>query len=203
MEYNDQEMLMLVAESNEGATNMMIEKYNYIIDIIINKYQKMAITLNVERNDLYQEGLIGLVEALRTYKDDKQAGLNTFINLCVERKIVSALIKANRIKNRIVSDSVSLEHQYDEYKQPLMYFLSDNNQNNPLESIMKDEDLHELMNQIKECLSDKEFEVYSLMINGLTYQEISVLLELTPKQVDNSMQRIKAKVRKLIDDKKE
>jgi RNA polymerase sporulation-specific sigma factor len=80
-----------------------------------------------------------------------------------------------------------------------MYILSDNNSNNPLESSIKEEDLKELADSIKEVLSDSEYEVYLLMISGLNYNEISILLDKSLKQVDNTIQRIKNKVKKIID----
>lgn len=205
MEYediSDNELLSMINEENEDAKDLLFAKYKYIIDILIRKYVKMASTLGIDRSDLYQDALLGFVDAINDYKEDKEAGLPRFITVCVERKLQVSIIKAGRIKNKIINESLSLEHAYDRFKQPLMHILSDNNENNPLTNILSKERFKELIDNIKESLSDKEYEVYSLMINGLDYQEIAILLDKEPKQIDNTIQRIKIKVKKILDNRK-
>ena len=82
-----------------------------------------------------------------------------------------------------------------------MDLLSDNNENDPLENILKEEKLQELVDNIKCSLSEAEYEVYSLMINGLKYDEIATLLNKNLKQVDNTIQRVKAKIKKIMDER--
>lgn len=197
--YDDNELVFLVKENNEEAKDILYEKYSYIIDIIIKKYLNMAHTLGVEYNDLHQEALIGLVDAINCFDDSKNASLKTFISLCVERKLVGAIKRAGRIKNKIIYDSWSLEHQYSQYDQPLKDIISDNNENNPLVNIEKEESVNELVTNIKKELSDSEYEVFSLMISGLNYTQIATLLDKQPKQIDNAIQRIKNKVKKILD----
>jgi RNA polymerase sporulation-specific sigma factor len=79
--------------------------------------------------------------------------------------------------------------------------LSDNKKNDPLENIVKDEKLAELVSSIKSVLSDMEYEVYSLMVNGLKYDEIATLLNKDVKQVDNTIQRVKNKIKKILDER--
>ena len=200
-DYSDSELISMINEESEDAKDILFEKYKYIIDIIVKKYKVMANTLGIEYHDLYQEALLGFIDATRNYDADKEAGLPRFITVCVERKLQVAVIKAGRIKNKIIYDSLSLEHSYDYFKQPLMYIISDNNENNPLKNIVSEEDFKELSDNIKEALSDSEYEVYTLMIGGLNYQEIATLLDRSPKQIDNSIQRIKTKVKKIIDER--
>lgn len=200
-DYSDGELIYLINESNEEAKNIIYEKYKYIIDIIIKKYIKAARTLGIDYNDLYQEALIGFIDAINSYKDDKEASLARFITVCVERRLQVSVIKAGRLKNKYLNESLSLEHTYDNIKVPLMYIIGDNNENDPLESITKEEGLKELIAKINEALSSFENEVFSLMINGLNYNEIALLLDKSSKQVDNTMQRIKAKVRKVLDER--
>ena len=101
--------------------------------------------------------------------------------------------------NKVLNESLSLEHVYDAYTSPLMDLLSDNKKNDPLENIVKEEKLSELVSAIKDSLSDREYEVFSLMVNGLKYDEIATLLNKNLKQVDNTIQRVKAKIKKIID----
>ena len=204
MDYNDvtdNELLSMINEESEDAKDLLFAKYKHIIDIIIKKYINMAKVLGIDYSDLYQEALLGYVDAVNDYKENKEAGLPTFISICVERKLQVAITKASRIKNKIITESISLEHAYDTFKVPLMYILSDNEENNPLKNIISKEELQDLINKIKESLSDKEYEVYSLMIGGLNYNDIALLLAKEPKQIDNTIQRIKTKVKKILEER--
>lgn len=199
--FEDGELLQMINESSEEAKDILFQKYKYIIDIEVKKYINMANMLGYDYNDLYQDALLGFADALNSYRDDKDAALPSFITLCVDRKLQVSIIKAGRIKNKLINDSLSLEHVYSQFTVPLKDILSDNSENDPLENIVKEEKLQELTDKIKEVLSDGEYEVYCLMISGLKYGEIAILLDKTPKQVDNTMQRIKNKIRKILEER--
>lgn len=197
-DYPDNELILLAKENNEYAKDLAVEKYKYIVDIITKKYYNITNILGVESNDLYQEAYIGLIDGINCFDDKKEASITTFISLCIERRIVNYIKKAGRMKNKILSDAWSLEHNYQQFSQPLMYILGDNNENNPLDNSIKEEDYIELNKLIRQELSDSEYEVFSLMINGLNYKDIASLLDKSPKQIDNSMQRIKNKIKTII-----
>lgn len=197
-DYNDSELYLLVCEENEEAKDILFDKYKYIIDIIIKKYIMSANALNIEYNDLYQEALVGFSDALASYKEDK-ASLATFITLCVERRLQKIIIKQGRLKNKVMQESLSLDQVYEKYQIPLKDIISDNGKSDPLISIANDEGLKELEIMIKAKLSASEYNVYSLMINGFSYIEIAKILNKNPKQIDNAMQRIKSKVRKILE----
>lgn len=200
-DYTDSQLMDMICESSEEAKDILYSKYKYIIDIAVKKYMKMANMLGIDYNDLYQEALVGFADSLNSYHEDKDTQLKTFITVCVERRLQVCIIKAGRIKNKVLNDSLSLEHTYDSFKLPLKDMLSDNNENNPLENITKEEGLKELITKIKEVLSDSEYEVYSLLISGLNYKEIATLLDKEPKQIDNTIQRIKNKVKKILENR--
>ena len=101
----------------------------------------------------------------------------------------------------MLNESLSLEHVYNAYTSPLMDLLSDNKKNDPLENIVKEEKMAELVGSIRSSLSDREYEVFSLMVNGLKYDEIATLLNKDLKQVDNTIQRVKAKIKKIMDER--
>ncbi|NLA32789.1 MAG: hypothetical protein GX864_02480 [Mollicutes bacterium] len=94
--------------------------------------------------------------------------------------------------------SISLEQQADDAFNPLIDLISDGEDSDPLVKLTNKEDYQELVNKIKEILSDSEYEVYSLMINGINYIDIANLLGKTPKQIDNAIQRIRLKIKKII-----
>ena len=198
---NDEQLISMVHEASDDAKDILFEKYKYIIDIELKKYSSMARVLGYDYNDLYQDALVGFSDALVSYRNDKHAALASFITLCVDRKLQVSIKKAGRLKNKLLNDSLSLEHVYDAYTSPLMDLLSDNKKNDPLENIVKDEKLAELVSSIKSVLSDMEYEVYSLMVNGLKYDEIATLLNKDLKQVDNTIQRVKNKIKRILDER--
>lgn len=198
---SDSELISMVHESSTEAKDLLFEKYRYIIDVETKKYLRMAKILGYEYNDLMQDALVGFSDALKNFRDDKEASLSSFITLCVDRKLQSSIIKAGRKKNKIINESLSLEYVYQQYASPLMDLLSDHSENDPLENILKEEKFKELLESIKNTLSDSEYEVYSLMINGLKYDEIATLLDKNLKQVDNTIQRVKNKIKKILENR--
>lgn len=200
-ELNDYELISMLHESSEEAKDILYNKYLYIIDIEIKKYQRMARVLGYDLNDLYQDALLGFSDALVSYRDDKDAALSSFITLCVDRRLQVSIKKAGRLKNKLLNDSLSLEHIYDSSASPLMDVLSDNFENDPLENIVKEEKVEELIKEIKKDLSSREYEVFSLVSNGLKYDEIALLLNKDLKYVDNAIQRMRTKIRKIIDNR--
>lgn len=198
---NDGQLINMLHEASEDAKDVLFEKYKYIIDIEMKKYSKMARTIGYDVNDLYQDALVGFSDALVSYRDDRHAALPSFITLCVDRKLQVSIKKAGRLKNKLLNESLSLEHVYESYASPLMDLLSDNSENDPLENILKEEKVKELIDSITESLSDAEYEVYSLMINGLKYDEIATLLNKNLKQVDNTIQRVRNKIKKILNNR--
>lgn len=194
---DDEELMYMIRENDETAKSIAYEKYRYIIDIVIRKYARVASFKGIEYNDLYQDALVGFVDALNKYTSDLSS-IATFITLCVDRKLQNTLRQASTLKSKINKESLSLEYEYDKYKQPLMDIISDNNENNPLVKIEENENDNELVEKIKKELSDAEKEVFSLMINGLDYLEIALILNKTPKQVDNTRNRIRFKAKKIL-----
>lgn len=198
---NDSEMLCMIQEASLEAKDALFLKYRYIIDIEVKKYLAMAHLLGYDYNDLYQDALVGFADALNSYKEEASASLPSFISLCVDRRLQVAIRKAGRIKNKILNESLSLEHPYNHFAVPLMDLLSDHSKNDPLQNILKEENLKELMLAIEEVLSDNEKEVYSLMISGLKYNDIAVILDKSTKQIDNTIQRIKVKIKKILEER--
>lgn len=197
-EFNDYELISMLHSGSEEAKDILYNKYKYIIDVEMTKYNKVARALGCDFKDLYQDALVGFSDALISYRDDKDAALASFITLCVARRLQGSLRKAGRLKNKLLNESLSLEHVYESNNSSLMDMLSDNFENDPLEFIVKEEKEKELLNKIKHILSTKEYEVYLLMISGHKYDEISNLLNKDLKYVDNAIQRIKNKIKKIL-----
>ena len=197
-DFNDSELCMLIKENNEDAKDIMYAKYNYIITSIIKKYLSIIKKLNLDYHDVYQEAMFGFLDAIDKYDENKDASLKTFISLCVTRRINAAIIKASRLKRKAEQEALSIDYIYDDSNLSLQELISDNNKNNPLEQMTKIEEINYKINLIKEVLSSKEEEVFNLLLNDLDYKQIAIILNTTPKSIDNAIQRIKAKVRKVI-----
>ena len=196
-EYSDSELCSMICENNEDAKDILFKKYKYIIDIIIKKYSLSAVKVGIEYNDLYQEALVGFTDALNSYDENKDASIATFITLCVERKLQNTILKAKTIKNKMFIQALSLDYQEDS-ESPLSERISDNSKNDPLNNMTNDESYIELIDKIKKELSNNEYEVFTLMVSGINYIEISEQLDKNPKQIDNAIQRIKSKIKKII-----
>lgn len=201
-EYPDDELFGMICESNEDAKEILYNKYKYLIDAVLKKYIYTAKKLGIEYNDLHQEGLVGFADALNCYDETKNTQLSTFISLCVERRLQNAVLKAGRLKNKLLLESLSLDHEYGEHQIPLRDMISDERVNDPLQGIAKEEEFSELLDKIKEVLSNQEYEVFGWMRHGLSYQDIALILNKTPKQIDNTIQRIKAKIRMILEEVK-
>jgi len=199
---NDNELIMLYHEENEDAKNILFFKYKFIIDILIKKYSKYLASLNIDYQEIYSECAVGFSDGLRSFQEDKSASLATFITLCIERRLGNIIRKYNRDKHKGLQDTYSLDYIYDDSDTKLIDLISDDYEHDPLKNITEEEGYNELLLSIKDKLTDKEYEVFVLMVRGLSYIEISKILDNTPKQIDNTIQRIKNKIRNLINEKK-
>lgn len=198
---NDNELIMLYREDDEDAKNMLYYKYKFIIDVLIKKYSNWLSSLKVDYQELYSECAVGFSDALRSFQEDKDSSLPTFITLCIERRLGGVIRKYSRDKYKVMQDSYSLDFIYDDKNAALIEKLSDGSSNDPLKNMAEEEEYAELIENIKYSLTDKELEVFVLKIRGFDYQEIARILNRNPKQIDNTMQRIKTKIKNLIDNK--
>ena len=189
---NDYELLYLVSESNEEAKDIFFEKYRPLVETTANKYYHYVKNKGYELNDLIQEGLLGLNNAIQDFKHQKNVKFITFASVCIERQIQSFIRNVTRQKHRALNESLSIDN--DIKGRPLLDILFDPQNLNPEDSFINDEEEEELINGIKKILTDKEFEVFELRIQGFSYQEIAKLLNISTKSVDGTIYRIKNKI---------
>lgn len=192
-EYSDSQLLTLIAEKNEDAENILFAKYKYIIDLLVNKYRLIAKKYKIEYQDIYQISLIAYYEAIDSY-NEKLSSLPTFITLCINRKINSFLTQISTIKNRLNLSNISLEYITNDN----IDYLLKNDTNNPYYIIAEKDNLNTTLQLIKNLLSKKEKEVFILFINGYSYVEIANIFDVNKKKIDNTIQRIKRKIKKLL-----
>ena len=167
---NDNELIMLYREDDEDAKNMLYYKYKFIIDVLIKKYSNWLSSLKVDYQELYSECAVGFSDALRSFQEDKDSSLPTFITLCIERRLGGVIRKYSRDKYKVMQDSYSLDFIYDDKNAALIEKLSDGSSNDPLKNMAEEEEYAELIENIKYSLTDKELEVFVLKIRGFDYQ---------------------------------
>jgi RNA polymerase sporulation-specific sigma factor len=196
---NDNELIYLVSESNEDAKELIYEKYRPIIEMKAKKYVKFVVSKGYDMNDLIQEGMIGLTQAINDFKEQKNVQFQTFANLCIDRKIFSFIRNITRDKHRLLNESISIDASYSSTGKPLIEMLFDENNINPEEIFIERETKYELFNKIDEKLSKSEKEVFDLRMQGFSYKEISELLNITSKAVDGTLSRIKNKITNILE----
>lgn len=197
-EYEDPELLMLISEKNDDAKDIIYEKYQYIIGIVLKKYKKAATILGIEYKDLYQDAMLAFASAIEEYNDTKETSLATFITICVNRRLNNIVRHAKSIKNKMIKDALSLDYYYKDFDISLAELISDNNINNPLINMTSKETAKTLEKAINARLTPTEKDVYELLIGGLNNNQIAKILKKTPKTTANTIQRIKKKVSDIV-----
>lgn len=146
----------------------------------------------VDRVDLIQEGMIGLTNAINSFKDQKDTSFYTYARTCIERSMISFIISVNRKKYQILNESVS----YDNPNLIIDKVLKD--ENNPLDIMINDSEIKITEEKIKSKLTTFEDQVFSLMLSGFKYKEIADILDKDSKSIDNAIQRIRTKARAVL-----
>ena len=201
-EYNDYELLYLVCDQDENARNIMFDKYRPLIISKVNKISKIGMVKGLDFNDLVQEGMIGLSEAIRDYRDHKDTKFSTFAQLCIERQLGSALRKADRLKNKILNESLSLDYTDDGQTKTFGEYLEDRKDTNPEYHFLNIEYENEIFKKIADRLTDLENRIFELKVKNFTYDEMANILDINKKTIDNAIQRIKLKTKQIIDGEK-
>lgn len=188
----DEELVKLAKKGDENAENTLLERYK---DLVV-KISRSYFIIGGELEDIVQEGMIGLYKAIKNFKTDKNATFKTFAITCIKHQIQTAIKKANTKKNLPLSNSVSLqsfsENEEEEFLPVNLIF-----QVSPDEKIIGRENYKDLIETIKQTLSKKEFEVLKYYLHGYSYKEIAEFLGLNQKSIDNSLSRIKNKLKNI------
>lgn len=181
---------------------------NKALDYLIVKYKNFVRTkarsyflIGADKEDIIQEGMIGLYKAIRDFKKDKLSSFKAFAELCITRQIITAIKTATRQKHIPLNSYVSLNKPiYDEESdRTLMDVLSGVKITDPEELIISREELNNIESKIGEILSDLEWEVLTSYLQGKSYQEIACDLDRHVKSIDNALQRVKRKLEKYLE----
>ena len=194
---NDYELVSLAQENNEEASEILYAKYQPLIQKICYKYFSYVKNKGVEFNDLVQECTIGFEEAIQRFNQDDKTSFYTFVNVCMERQMMSEVTKHNRDKYRFLNEAVSLEELNDETELSLMDCIGDD-RDNPEKGLLVDEEFKELYLKIVDKLTNFEECVFRLKLQNFDYQEIARILDKDAKSIDNAIQRIRMKIKNII-----
>lgn len=192
---SENDIINLAQKRENAAMEYLLEKYK---PLVRQKTRKLFL-IDGDKDDLIQEGMIGLFKAVRDYQIGKDAAFRTFADLCISRQLYSAIKKSNRLKNQPLNSYVSI--YADEFSDAdelagdrTVISSGSDNIANP-EAIMIDrENAIDMQNKMFDKLSKMEREVLKRYLEGMTYQEIAADMEKSPKSIDNALQRIKGKI---------
>lgn len=191
--FNDYELLEYIYSCNEDANEILIYKYR---PLTVNLAKKLIKYCNggIDLNDLIQEGLVGLNEAINSFREDKETNFGTYAKLCIQRRMYSLVKSTRTYKNKILNESISLE---DDDETNIDKFLVDNS-SNPSDMVEENEYQEKILKELNNQLTDLEKQVFELKKNDFNYKEIAEILDKDSKVIDNTIQRIKLKLKKIM-----
>jgi len=180
------------------------------LDYLINKYRNFVrakarsyFLIGADREDIIQEGMIGLYKAIRDFRNDKLSSFRAFAELCVTRQIITAIKTATRQKHIPLNSYVSLNKPiYDEDSdRTLLDVLSGSKISDPEELVISREEFIDIEAKMGQILSDLEWKVLMSYLDGKSYQEIAIELDRHVKSIDNALQRVKRKLERYLDNR--
>lgn len=196
---------------DEEIVELALNGDSYALEYLLNKYKNFVrakarsyFLIGADREDIVQEGMIGLYKAIRDFRPNKLSSFKAFAELCVTRQIITAIKTATRQKHIPLNSYISLNKPiYDEESdRTLMDVISGVRVTDPEELIIRQEEFSDIENVIEEMLSDLEWEVLTSYLQGKTYQEIAAELDRHVKSIDNALQRVKRKVERYLERRK-
>ena len=190
----DEDLIEIIKAGDKFAFEYLMNKYKELVNIKVSKYY----IIGAERDDIVQEGLIGLFKAIKCYKPNMKNSFKSFANMCIERQLITAIKTSNRQKHLPLNSYLSLnDSAYDEQENgkdtDLIEIYNANLIEDPLETITKKEYYEHIENTIDKTLSDFEKKVLKKFINGKSYVQIADDLDTPVKSIDNAIQRIRKK----------
>ncbi|HHW25908.1 MAG TPA: RNA polymerase sporulation sigma factor SigH [Firmicutes bacterium] len=195
----DEEVVDIARAGSVLAQEYLINKYKSFVRAKARSY----FLIGADREDIIQEGMIGLYKAIRDFRSDKLASFKAFAELCITRQIITAIKTATRQKHIPLNSYVSLNRPiYDEDSdRTLLDIMPGNQVLDPEELLINTEEVGSMETKITEILSDLEWQVLNSYLDGKSYLEIAADLQRHVKSIDNALQRVKRKLERYLDSK--
>lgn len=193
----DEDIVEFAKDGDDGALEFLINKYKNFVRAKARSY----FLIGADREDIIQEGMIGLYKAIRDFKSDKLSSFRAFAELCITRQIITAIKTATRQKHIPLNSYVSLNKPiYDEDSdRTLLDVISGSKITDPEELIISREEFDDIEEKMGEILSSLEWKVLMSYLEGKSYQEIAVDLKRHVKSIDNALQRVKRKLERYLE----
>lgn len=192
----DEQIISEIKNGDEEALSYILEKYKDLVNVKVSKY----FIIGAEKEDTVQEGMIGLFKAIKNYNVEKQNSFKSFANICIERQLITAIKTSNRQKHQPLNSYLSLNtaayENNDDDSVELLETFNSKTIEDPLETIMKQEQYNEVETAVNKNLSKFEQKVLSRFLNGESYTVIAKKLNTPVKSIDNAIQRIRKKATK-------
>ena len=191
----DENLIENIKREDAKALNCLIERYNDVVTMKANRF----FMVGAEKEDMIQEGMIGLYKAVKSFDTERQNSFKTFANMCIERQLITAVKNSNRQKHIPLNSSISLNAAaYDDNEDmDKIDILDVKTLDDPSDIIADKEYFENIENKIKENLSDFELQVLYEYEKGKTYAAIAEKLNTKLKSVDTAIQRIRKKANKI------
>jgi len=200
-ELTDEELIQTINSGDQNALECLINRYKDLVNMKVSKYY----IIGAEKEDIIQEGLIGLYKAIKNYQPDKQNSFKSFANICIKRQLITAIKSSNRQKHQPLNSYLSLNINAYENNDgtsqngvDLMEIINANLIEDPLDTITQKEHFKTIENTINKSLSVFEKQVLNYFIQGESYNNIAEKLNTPVKSIDNAIQRIRKKAIKEI-----
>lgn len=193
----DEELVKRVQLGDSHALEYLINKYKNFVRAKARSY----FLIGADREDIIQEGMIGLYKSIRDFRGDKLASFKAFAELCITRQMITAIKTATRQKHIPLNSYVSLDKPiYDEESdRTLLDVICGTKAADPEELLISQEEFDDIEVRMSEILSDLERKVLRLYLDGQTYQEIALDLNRHVKSIDNALQRVKRKLERYLE----
>ena len=190
---SDEDIIDYIKNGDEEALSYLLNKYKDLVNSKIGKY----FIIGAEKEDIMQEGMIGLFKAIKNFDSQKANSFKTFANICIERQLITAIKSSNRQKHQPLNSSLSLNinayENEEENSSELIEIFQNKTVEDPLELITRKEYFTEVENAIDKSLSNFEKQVLNRFVNGESYITIAQKLNSPVKSVDNAIKRIRKK----------
>lgn len=191
LEPDDEQLCALAASGDRQAEEALVVRYNRLVRICARPY----FLAGGDSEDLIQEGMVGLLAAIREYDPEKAASFRTYAEVCIKNRLFSVIKAAARDKHIPLNNSVSFGNPlFSGNGDPLAFGASDGPETDPEEILLSRESFRERLEALIGQLSGFEASVLRLYLNGLSYSEIAAEVNKSPKSVDNAVQRIRRKL---------
>ena len=193
---SDEEVVELARQGDNDAQEYLIGKYKNFVRAKARSY----FLIGADKEDIIQEGMIGLYKAIRDYRPDKLSSFRAFAELCITRQIITAIKTATRQKHIPLNSYISLNKPiYDEDSdRTLLDVISGTRVTDPEELVISQEDFDDIEAKMGEILSSLEWNVLMYYLEGKSYQDIAAGLDRHVKSIDNALQRVKRKLERYL-----